>query len=169
MPVMFVDPQHHVARGGNGGAPFNSTAPNPAQALVGLRVWTGAVVDAVAPIFAELFADGTVGPIVIGPKSGGSGGRAVDLTISNAVVVGIRVKWGAVVDEVCLAFRGWTTTGVAGPETYLSPVGGTGGDHGPEQDLFPLGRCAIAVHGRAGPDHFLGRLDSIGLVSALPV
>lgn len=169
MPISFVNPSVDAAFGGAGGAPYNLAAPNPAAALVGLRLWSGAVVDAVAPIFANLMPDGTLGPHFFGERRGGPGGAPTDLRLPGQVVVGLWVNWGAVVDKVRVGFRSWTAGGVSGPETWSAIVGGQGGDQGPREYLYNLGRCAIAVHGRAGPaDNQFARLDTIGLASAEP-
>ncbi|HVJ17437.1 MAG TPA: hypothetical protein VM686_18550 [Polyangiaceae bacterium] len=170
MSITFRDPRNERTFGGTGGSHFNHAGPNPDHALVGLEIWSGDVVDAVAPIFAQLLPGGHLGPIHVGPKSGGPGGRPTTIYLPGQVLVGIWVHWGAVVDKVRLAFRAWTPTGVSGRETWSDIVGGLGGDQGPAEYLHESGRCAIAVHGKAGSPHdVFARLDSIGLVSAEPV
>jgi hypothetical protein len=170
MSITFRD--SHVERtfGGMGGSPFHHAAPTPDHALVGLEIWSGDVVDAIVPIYARLLPGGRLGPIEIGPKSGGPGGQPTTITLSGQVVVGIWVHWGTVVDKIKLAFRSWTPAGIAGPETWSEIVGGQGGDQGPDQTILSPGRCAIAIHGSAGPhDNTYARLDAIGLASAEPV
>ena len=170
MSITFRDPRNERTFGGTGGDHFNHTASSTDQALVGLEIWSGDVVDAVVPIFAQLLPGGLLGPIQLGPKSGGPGGRPTMVHVPGQVLVGIWVHWGAVVDKVRLAFRPWTPTGVSGRETWSDIVGGQGGDQGPAEIIYEPGRCAIAIHGKAGPAHDLfARLDSIGLVSAEPV
>src|SRR5438874_13826313 len=95
--------------GGTGGTNGFADPPQVGQGpevIVGVRVWTGNVWDAVQPIFGQLNVTGTIGvpqpdgslALRYGQRHGGPGGQEATLLQANYVLIGLNVNWGSVMD-----------------------------------------------------------------------
>lgn len=166
MPIVFSN--FRVARPmdpGIGGVPFQCHSGYPGFALVGLVLRTGAWVDQVTPIFAELLDTGTLGVEFLGPSFGGPGGTRRELRAAPGhVITGIQTRSGSFVDGVRLRQTPWDgelgPAGSAWTEWVIGQDGG--GSERPDVVAEPSGHAvAIGVTGRAGV-----YVDSLGLVSA---
>ncbi len=130
--------------------PFRNVAPlelkdnaNPVQepareylrqecALAGFRVRYGQFVNGIAPIFARVNADGSLGDPVEGPFVGddAKGAAEIRLLKPGHVVVGLKIRGGWILDSLSVAWKKWDarTRSVSGTETVSPAYGGTGGD-----------------------------------------
>jgi hypothetical protein len=160
----------------SGGMPFYCQHPNPGLALVGLTIRAGAWIDQVAPVFAELLDDGTIGQELHGPAYGGEGGMPRELRVAPGhVVTGIQTRSGSFVDAIRLLQSKWDGSAINLSESKWTPwVGGwqNGGVERPERILeLSGGAVAIGIAGRAGA--YLDNLTLIGAdlvrVSGTPV
>jgi hypothetical protein len=150
----------------SGGMPFAYQPPTPGFALIGLVVRAGAWIDQVAPVFAELLEDGTLGAEHQGPAFGGYGGTPYELRVSPGhVVTGIQTRSGNYVDAIRLLQTKWDGTSLDISTTrWTAWIGAPnqGGVERMERFVEPHGAAvAVGVAGRAG--HYL---DNLTLVSA---
>jgi hypothetical protein len=149
---------------GTGGAPFECDPPHPGQALVGLALRVGDWVDQVAPIFAELHEDGSLGPEQIGPAHGGSGGAPLTLRLPYGyVVTGMQTRSGDFVDGIRLLGARWEGTSLGDMAWTPWVVGAKrGGVERHERRAEPAGRAVIVgIAGRSG-----WYVDSLTLIQA---
>jgi hypothetical protein len=137
-----------------------------AMAVVGVRVRAGSYIDAIAPIYAELHADGTLGQRVRVELVGGSGGsEPVEYLLDGHIVVALNVKQGVVLDGLQVIFARWTSNGVdPTTETPTAWIGGPGGGapsvlRGPDRHL------AVGFHGRVG--HYDGNATYLARLSLI--
>ena len=148
------------------GMPFAYQPPAPGFALVGLIVRAGAWIDQVAPVFAELLEDGTLGPELQGPAYGGWGGTPHELHCAPGhVVTGIQTRSGSFVDAVRLLQTKFDGSSLdVSSSRWTSWVGAPnmGGVERMERLVEPHGAAvAVGIAGRAG-----AYLDNLTLVSA---
>lgn len=170
MPILFSNihtlPSTDVSAAG---MPFTFQAPNPGFALVGLVVRAGHWIDQVAPLFAELLEDGSLGPQMRGPAYGGHGGTLQELhLLPGHVVTGIQTRSGDYVDAVRLLQAKWDGTIIdMTTAKWTQWVGGPtmGGVERTERMVEPVGGAvAIGIAGRA--DRYV---DNLTLIGAEPV
>jgi hypothetical protein len=166
MPILFTNlrtlPSTDVS---SGGMPFSCQQPHPGFALVGLVVRAGHWIDQVAPIFAELSEDGSIGPEVVGPAFGGMGGSLQELHCSPGhVVTGIQTRSGNFVDAVRLYQSRWDGTTIdLSQSRWTSWIGAPnmGGVERIERMVEPHGAAiAVGIAGRSG--HYVDNLTLIG-------
>jgi hypothetical protein len=167
MPILFTNVRTlPFADVSASGMPFNHQLPNPGYALVGLAMRAGDWIDHVAPMFAELLEDGTMGQTLRGPAFGGDGGLPVELRVEPGhVVVGIQTRSGNFVDAVRLMQAKWEGGGIDTASARWTPwAGGTtqGGVERMERIVEPQGSAvAIGIAGRCGR-----YVDNLSLVTA---
>jgi hypothetical protein len=150
----------------SGGMPFSYQPPTPGFALVGLIVRAGHWIDQVAPVFAELLEDGTLGTEMQGPAYGGWGGSICELRCAPGyVVTGIQTRSGNYVDAVRLLQSKWDGGTLDTTTTRWSPWVGApnmGGVERMERLVEPHGAAvAVGIAGRAG-----SYVDNLTLLSA---
>jgi hypothetical protein len=150
---------------GCGGMPFHFQHPGSGFALVGLNLRVGDWVDQIAPVFAELLEDGSIGPEVVGPTFGGYGGTPRELRVTPGhVVTGIQTRSGDFIDAVRLLQAKWDGASLDLTNARWTPwIGGAnqGGVERPERILELSGTAvAIGIAGRAGA--YLDNLTVIG-------
>ncbi len=165
MPILFTNirtlPSTDVS---SGGMPFSFQPPNPGFALVGLIVRAGHWIDQVAPIFAEINEDGTIGNEHVGPAFGGHGGSIQELRCTPGhVVTGLQTRSGNYVDAVRLYQSRWDGTMLdLSQSRWTSWVGAPnmGGVERMERFVEPQGAAvAVGIAGRAG-----GYVDNLTLI-----
>jgi hypothetical protein len=150
----------------SGGMPFAHQPPTPGFALVGLVVRAGNWIDQVAPVFAELLEDGTLGAEIQGPTFGGWGGSPYELRcLPGHVVTGIQTRSGSYVDAVRLLQTKWDGSSLDLSTTRWTQWVGApnlGGVERMERLVEPHGAAvAVGIAGRAG-----AYVDNLTLVSA---
>ncbi len=162
--VSFKNPQNLPLIGGTGGDRSASSPGGPQEALVGVVVYAGDVVDAVAPIFATLSeSGGTTGERRVDKIGAVTNPRVIELKAPPGnVVVRINVKYGGVVDQIQLVSMPWTKGGLSGGQTESNWAGGNGGDR--QDKLESAGTAITGLSVKYGT-----RLDQIGGTSAQPV
>lgn len=148
---------------GSGGMPFVCQPPGPGFALVGLMIRCGSWIDQVAPIFAEMLDDGTLGPVFQGPTFGGHGGVVHELRCAPGhVVTGLQTRSGNFLDAARLNQTRWDGSLVAGESSWTAWCGGLGGVERLERMAEPYGATVgIGLAGRAGT-----YVDNLTLVTA---
>jgi hypothetical protein len=151
MSILFGNIQvGSVVDHGFGGEDFTRMSPHPGCAMVGLIVKSGAWIDRVTPIFAQLKEDGTFGLEFNGQSIGGEGGmtrRLLKLSPGH-VAVGLQTRSGTYVDAVRLYEASWDGSTLGQPR-WTDWIGGEG--DAPERQAFmpPDGHVLIGVAGRA--------------------
>lgn len=166
MPILFSNVR--IARPmdpGHGGQPFHCHAGYPGFALVGLAVRSGAWIDQVTPIFAEMLEHGTLGAEFYGASFGGGGGSRRELRAAPGhVITGMQTRSGSFVDGIRLLQTPWdgelATSGSSWSAWQVGDLGG--GSERPDIVAEPAGHAvAIGITGRAG-----AYLDTLGLITA---
>ena len=148
-----------------GGMPFVCQPPAPGFALIGIQVRAGDWIDQVAPIYAELLEDGTLGPATVGSHFGGYGGVLREVRCAPGhVVTGLQTRSGNFVDAVRLLETHWDGTLHLGDSRWTPWVGGPGGVERPERLAEPSGAIVIGIAGRSG-----AFIDNLTIVSAEPM
>jgi len=150
----------------SGGLPFTAQAPAPGFALVGLMMRTGAWIDQIVPLFAEMLEDGTLGPVVHGYSYGGFGGVPTHLQCSPGhVVTGIQTRSGSFVDAIRLYQTRWDGSLISSEAGWTPWCGGPGGVERIARFAEPEGGgIAVGIAGRAG-----AYVDNLTLVTAEPL
>src|SRR5437016_5632905 len=99
MPILFTNARTLPSTDfSSGGMPFSYQPPSAGYALIGLNVRAGNWIDQVAPVFAELLDDGSLGQEIQGPSFGGTGGSPYELRVQPGhVVTGIQTRSGSFV------------------------------------------------------------------------
>ena len=166
MPIMFSNVRTAPSVDFSaGGMPFVCQAPAPGFALIGIQVRAGDWIDQVAPIFAELLEDGTLGPATVGPQFGGHGGVIREVRCAPGhIATGLQTRSGSYVDAVRLQQTHWDGTLHLGDSSWTPWVGGTGGVERPERLAEPSGAIVIGIAGRSG-----AFIDNLTMVSAEPM
>ena len=163
MPILFCNVRFAPSVDYSaGGMPFACQPPGPGFALVGLTLRAGDWIDQVAPVYAEMLEDGTLGPAIHGPAFGGHGGILHELRVQPGhVVTGVQTRSGSYLDAVRLLQTRWDGT-LQGDSTWTPWAGGLGGVERIERCAEPQGNAvAVGIAGRAG-----AYVDNLTLVTA---
>jgi hypothetical protein len=136
--------------------------------LAGVRICYGEFVYGLAPLFAPVQPDGSLGSPTEGDFVGENRVDATGMTLvkSGCVVVGFKVRGGWVVDNLSIIWKKWDAAARSptGDEIVSKGYGGTGGEEFPSnapKASFAIGLSAYSASLNA--ETFLG---GIGLIAA---
>ncbi len=135
-------------RGGEGGGPYNISCGNAVAAGVFGR--SGAYVDQLGLICAELRQDGSLGPAWTTNTAGGNGGGSFYAVCPDGqALVGLTGRSGRYVDQIgiqCAPVSAWLSSGSPWYSNYAG--GGSGGN--PYGDTCRKGYMITSINGRSG-------------------